>query len=157
MQAEKKMADIDLADETFDRILKYYGESIDPTMMPEEHRTVLAVYHSYGVLGNGGFQYLFEGDLTGDPHFQITRESYATIGATTASAAFDKAYAVFPNSIPPKDMDQRLSIWGSNYRIPGSLMDDSSPDSMYFAAMDDVMAKLTQYIQSRPEAFSDLR
>ena len=151
------MADTGIADQTFDRILKHYADDIDPSKMPGAHRTVLAVFHSDGILSNGGFQYLFEGDLTGDPHFQITRESYKIIGATDATAAFDKAYAVFPDSLPPKDMDQRLSIWQSKYSLADSLTDDSSPDSLYFASMDDVMLKLTQYIRSHPHAFSDLK
>lgn len=155
-QTESKMPDIKLAADTFKRILKHYGDDVDPSKMPEAHRTVLAVFHSHGVLGNGGFQFLFEGDLTGDPHFQLTREAYETIGADDSIAAFDKAYSVFPNSTPPKDMNQRLTIWQSNYNLADSVADDSSPDSLYFASMDDAMQNLKRYIESNSDRFSDL-
>ena len=51
-----------VVDETYKRIVKHHGEDIDPSKISEAHRTVLLVYHAHGILGNGGFQYLFEGN-----------------------------------------------------------------------------------------------
>lgn len=150
------MADIDLADSTFKRILKKYGDEVDPSKIPKPQQTVLLVYHSHGILGNGGFQYLFEGDFTGDPEFLLTRQAYKTIGATDASAAFEKAFAVFPNSTPPASIDRRLEFWQSKYNLRDSLTDDSSPDSMYFSAMDGVMQKLNDYINANASEFASL-
>src|SRR5262245_12215143 len=105
---DSPMTDIDLADTTFKRILKQYGDKVDPSKIPKPQQTVMLVYHSHGIIGNGGFQYLFEGDFPGDPGFLLTRQAYKTIGASDASAAFAKAFAVFPNSTPPADIDRRL-------------------------------------------------
>lgn len=150
------MTDIDLADTTFKRILKKHGDDVDPSKIPKPQQTVMLVYHSHGILGNGGFQYLFEGDFTGDPKFLLTRQAYNTIGATDASAAFEKAFAVFPNSTPPANIDRRLEMWQSKYNLRDSLTDDSSPDSMYFSAMDGVMQKLNEYINANESEFASL-
>ena len=55
--------------------------------------------------------YLFEGSFPGDPGLVLTRQAYETIGASGASAAFEKAFAVFPNSTPPADIERRLEMW----------------------------------------------
>ena len=153
---ETTMGKNDLWDATYDRILKQHGDDVQLNQIPKPQQAVLAVVNSHGILGNGGFQYLFEGDFPGDPGFVLTRQAYATIGANDAIAAFDKAFAVFPNSTPPADIDERLRIWQSNYNLRDSLTDDSSPDSMYFSAMDGVLSRLNEYIRENPDAFADL-
>ncbi len=150
------MEDIDLADVIFDRILKEHGEDLDPSKISKPQQTVMLVYHSYGIIGNGGFQYLFEGDFPGDPEFLLTRQAYKTIGAEDASAAFTKAFSVFPKSTPPENIDRRLEIWQSNYNLMDSAKDVASPDSMYFNAMDGVMEKLNRYIKSNEADFAAL-
>ncbi len=150
------MTDIDLADSTFKRILRKHGDDVDPSKIPKPQQTVMLVYHSHGILGNGGFQYLFEGDFPGDPEFLLTRQAYKTIGALDASTAFEKAFAVFPNSTPPASIDRRLEMWQSKYNLRDSLTDDNSPDSMYFKAMDGVMQKLNDYINANASEFASL-
>jgi hypothetical protein len=39
------------------------GNEANPARMPEPHRTVSLVHYVDGIIGNGGFQYLFEGRL----------------------------------------------------------------------------------------------
>ena len=150
------MADIELADATFKRILKQHGDEVDPSKIPKPQQTVMLVYHSHGILGNGGFQYLFEGDFPGDPEFLLTRQAYETIGADDASAAFEKAFAVFPDSTPPADIESRIKLWQSKYNLMDSMKDESSPDRMYFSAMDGVMEKLNAYIESNQSDFASL-
>jgi hypothetical protein len=150
------MADSDLASATYSRILKKHGDDFDPSKASKPEQTVMLVYHSHGIIGNGGFQYLFEGDFPGDPEFLLTRQAYKTIGATDASAAFEKAFAVFPNSTPPADIDSRLKMWQARYTLLDSMKDDSSPDAMYFSAMDGVMEKLNAYIKAHEADFATL-
>jgi len=153
---ETSMGTSDLWNSTYDRILKEHGEDVQLNQIPKPQQAVLAVVNSHGIIGNGGFQYLFEGDFPGDPGFVLTREAYKTIGAADAIAAFDKAFAVFPNSTPPADIDERLRLWQSKYNLSDSLTDDTSPDSLYFSAMDGVLIKLDDYIRANPDAFADL-
>lgn len=150
------MPDYDLPDATIKRILKKYGQNIDPSKMPLPHQTVLLVYHSHGILGNGGFQYLFEGDFPGDPEFLLTRQAYQTIGAADVIAAFEKAFAVFPHSTPPANIEQRLEMWQAKHNLMASLTDKSSPDMMYFHARKGVMKKLSDYINANPSEFASL-
>jgi hypothetical protein len=153
---DSQMASADLAGETFERILKHHGDSIDPSKVPKPQQTVMLVYHSHGIIGNGGFQYLFEGDFPGDPEFLLTRQAYKTIGAEDASAAFEKAFAVFPASTPPADIERRLEMWQSKYDRMAAIEDPTSPDAMYFHAMDGVMDKLSAYIKANEAEFASL-
>lgn len=150
------MDHVDIADEVFKRILKKHGDGVDPSKLPKAQQTVLLVYHAHGLIGNGGFQYLFEGDFPGDPEFLLTRQAYKTIGATSAVAAFEKAFAVFPNSTPPSDINRRIKMWQSKYNLVDSLRDESAPDSMYFSADDSVMEKLVDYIKANEGEFASL-
>ncbi|MEO1529086.1 MAG: DUF4375 domain-containing protein [Planctomycetota bacterium] len=150
------MTHIDRASDIFDRILKQHGDDVDPSKIPQPQQTVMLVLHSHGIIGNGGFQYLFEGDFPGDPGFLLTRKAYKTIGASDASAAFDKAFAVFPNSEPPADIERRLELWQSKYTLADGINDNTSPDAMFFDAMDGVMEKLDAYIKSNEAEFASL-
>lgn len=150
------MPDNELVDSTFKRIIKHYGEDFDPSKIPKPQQAVVFVYHADGIIGNGGFQYLFEGDFPGDPEFLLTRQAYKTIGASDASAAFEKAFAVFPNSTPPANINRRLRIWQSKYKLLDSSRDATSPDSMYLKASKGVMEKLKAYIKANESEFASL-
>ena len=114
----------------------------------------MLVYHAHGLIGNGGFQYLLEDNFLGDPEFLLTRQAYKTIGASDALAAFEKAFAVFPNSTPPPDIDRRIKMWQSKYNLMDSITDKTSPDSMYYDATDSVMEKLNDYIKANEGEFT---
>lgn len=146
-----------LADATFDAILKRYGKEPNPSRMTEPHRTVLLVYHVHGIIGNGGFQYLFEGDLPGDADLAYTRQAFKNIKAQKASDAFTKALAVFPNSTPPKDISRRLKIYQSKYTLMDAIENKQSPDAIFMDAMNDTMQKLEAYIRENKASFDALK
>ncbi len=150
------MSEHDLAAQTYERIIQHYGDDLNPAQLPPSHRTVLLVWNVHGILGNGGFQFLLEIDLPGDAEFLFVRQAYVTIGSQGACDAFDKAFAVFPKSIPPRDIPQRLKLWKSKYSLRDALTNDDAPDAMYFHAMDDVIACLTAYIQQHQQEFDGL-
>jgi hypothetical protein len=79
---ENTVAESNLWSVTYDRILKRHGDDVQLNEISKPQQVVLAVVNSDGILGNGGFQYLFEGNFPGDPEFLLTREAYKTIGAT---------------------------------------------------------------------------
>src|SRR6476619_5285801 len=99
--------DFQVCNGLFLRIADRYGDQLDVTHAPEAERTVLLVWHSAGIIGNGGFQYLLEGDFKGDPGFRETANSYRRIGST-AAACFDRLFACFPKSEVPSNVDKRL-------------------------------------------------
>ncbi len=100
--------DFELTNELFRRIAELTdGNDLNALRnLPEPQRVVLQVCGASGIIGNGGFRYLFEGDLA---DFQGIAESYELINATRASAAIRGALALFPNSQPPANVDQRLT------------------------------------------------
>ena len=155
-QTDASMAKIDLATAMFTRLLNQYGDNVDTSKIPMPQQTMMLVYHSYGIIGNGGFQYLFEENFPGDPEFLLTQQAYKTIGASNASVAFEKAFAAFPNSTPPADLDRRLEMWQSKYNRKYLRDDKSSPDHIYFNAMDEVMSKLNLYIKANEADFASL-
>lgn len=139
---------------TVNRLLEHYGDGVDASAMPEPHRVVLFVCHAHLSLRHGGFRTLFDSEFPGDPDFRGTLQAFETIGAADASDAFRRAFSVFPDSIPPVELDDRRAILRSA-RPPEVIdADGESPDTMYLAAMDDVVAKLEAYIAEHEAAFA---
>lgn len=149
-----QMSDPDIADTIFKRLIDRYGDDLEPSRLPKAQQVVLLVYHTHGILGNGGFQYLFEADLPGDPEYLLTRAAFQSIGANEASRAFEVAFAVFPNLTPPEDIESRLALWHEKYDLRDALESEESPDAIYFSAMDDVVEKLAVYIREHEKDFA---
>src|SRR5262245_5321203 len=96
--------DFELCNGMFTRIIEYHGDDIDASAISEQERVVLLVWYASGIIGNGGFRYLFEGELQGDPHFALTAEAFRATGCKKAAEAVRKTLAMFPNSRPPTDI-----------------------------------------------------
>jgi hypothetical protein len=143
--------DRDLCGGVFELLLANFGDDIDASALDEAHRVVLLVWHVTGIIGNGGFRYLFEGSLTGDPYFSRTAEAFRAIGCKKAADAFRKALAIFPDSMPQRNIDERLRYYLR--RIKGT---PTEADRQFFAAMDDVTKCLANYIRSRADDFRNL-
>lgn len=141
-----------LCNDTFSAVLKHYGDSFDPSKVPAPHRTVACIMQAHGIIGNGGFRYLFEGDFPGDSGFALTRQAYADIDAQGAIEAFNEAFSAFPNGVPPKDLAEREKLYLAKY--PGFL---TPVDQKYFAASPEVEEKLAAYIRANETFFKGLR
>ena len=72
----------------------------------------MLVWHTSGIIDNGGFEYLFAGEFFSDPDYHITAEAYLTAGLLRAYEAFQEAFALFPDgkvhTMPPSAMG---NIW----------------------------------------------
>lgn len=135
--------DFDLCDGVFCAIAVMTGNEIDLANEPEHCRTVTAIWHSSGIIGNGGFQYLFESDFNGDPGYRFSADAYKTIGAEESHVAFTAALALFADSELPTDIDERLRIFLSH---PEETRDNIN--SQFWAGDDDVKRLLATYIRS---------
>ena len=135
--------DFDLCDGVFCAIADVTGNEIDLANEPEPCRTVTAIWHSGGIIGNGGFQYLFEGDFNGDPGYRITADAYKAIAADKSHSAFNAALALFPDSELPADIEERLQIFQSH---PEKTRD--TINSEFWDGDDDVKRLLAIYIRS---------
>ncbi len=142
--------DFDLCDGVFCAIGDVAGNEIDAATEQEPCRTVTLVWHSGGIIGNGGFQYLFEGDFNGDPGYRITAAAYKNINANQSYEAFQEALSLFPDNRLPADIDKRLSIYQSH---PKKTRD--AIESKFFSADDEVKRLLAEFIRAHQDEFRE--
>lgn len=143
--------DWELISGVFDRIIQHYGNEIDATAYREEERVVILTWHAAGIIGNGGFNYLFEGCFRGDPYFARTAEAFETIGCKEAAAAFRKALALFPEARPPSDLRRRLELYRGGQ---GSKRHEI--DTQFFGAHAEITKCLARYIRANRQAYEHL-
>jgi hypothetical protein len=143
--------DFNLCNRLFLLIADRYGNELDVTKETEQERTVSLVWHSYGIIGNGGFQYLLEGNFKGDPGFRETAKYYRRIGCETAAACFDHLFAAFPKGEIPADIDKRLRRYQKSFSgFPNKV------DGPYFSASKEIESCLATYIRANAGAFAHL-
>lgn len=128
-----------------------HGERFDLANMGEHERVVVRVWHSFGVIGNGGFQYLFEATYSDDPDFALVAAAYRTIGCDKAADAFSEALALFPDGRPPENLEQRQAIFSSVRQEVRERIDHEFWDSSK-----DIEAKLAAYIRANRAIFQRL-
>src|SRR5262249_11388473 len=143
--------DNELCDRLFARIVSYYGDDLNASELAVEERVVLLPYHAMGIIGNGGFSVLFEGNFKGDPHFQLTAAALDAIEANRASAAFRKALALFPGRKPPADTDARLRIYRS-----GTSDQRHEIDCAFWDAQNEIISRLAAYARAHADAYDHL-
>ena len=144
--------DFELCDGLFMEILDYYGSDMRADDMPESPRNVLLVWHSMGIIDNGGFEYLFEGDFEGDPGFKLTLGAFETIGSDAAASAVRDALALFPDGEVQSDLDERIEYYES-------LPEDKRMElnrRFWYAGMtgsDEIQTKLASFIRAHKADF----
>ncbi len=141
-----------LCDGVYDLIDAYYGPDLDASTLPEEERVVLLPLHTSGLIGNGGFRRLFEGNLEGDPYFALSADAFQVIGCAKAADAFRKSLALFPQSRPPRDTEKRLT-----YYLKSCKCWPTNEDSQFWEADKELAGRLAAYIRSRPDAYRSLQ
>lgn len=135
----------------FDRIVRRYGGNLNVMDLQEHERVFLLAYDAWGLIGNGGFNYLFEKNIRGDPHFKETAAAFAAIGCDSAAEAFAKVFKLFPDGQPPEDVEERLRLYR---RGPGTRR--GPIDEQFFAASKEIEGGLVAYVQAHGEAFTEL-
>ena len=103
--------DGDLVNGTFHKIGERYANWVDAAKYSPEESVIMLVWHSSGIIGNGGFEYLFAGEFPGDPDFHITAEAYRTAGLDRSYEAFHEAFKLFPGGVVPHDPEQRIQLY----------------------------------------------
>jgi hypothetical protein len=135
----------------FKLIVRHYGDDLDVSQLRPEERNFFLAYQAPGIIGNGRFNYLFEGSFRGDPDFSLTAEAYRAIGCADAAEAFGQALALFPGGRAPTDVDKRLKI----YRKGGGDKRHEI-DCRFWDASDDIDRCLVSYVRSHREVFERL-
>lgn len=143
--------DFALCDRLFVRICEIRGNWADASTLTDEERTVYLVWGALGMIGNGGFRYLFESSVRGDPHYALTRHAFEEVGCWEAAEAFDQALSVFPSGRPPADPAKRLREYIRRVQeFP------SAPDRAFFAAQEIIPRCLAKWVRSRQRALMHL-
>jgi hypothetical protein len=105
--------DFDLVNGTFVKIGDRYGHWVDASQYTAEERVIMLVWHSSGIIDNGGFEYLFSGDFDGDPEFRITADAYRIAGLIGGYDAFQEAFSRFPDSTVPHTSKERIAQYST--------------------------------------------
>jgi len=114
-------------------------------------RTVLLIWWASGIIGNGGFQYFFEGATEAAE----VAEAFDRAGCTAAAAACRQALQVFPGGIPPIDQQERCDFLDSVQDQDHDLFLEL--DEVIWATSDDGLeARLIAYIEDHRDVFADL-
>jgi hypothetical protein len=137
-------SDFDLCDQVFS---SFPGNKIDVESYDEVERVITLVWHSLGIIGNGGFYFLFEGEFNGDPGYMKTREAYKIIGATSALKAFDEAFSKFSGNELSGSIKKRIEKYGA-------LSEDERRriDKLFWDSRSEIETQLAEYIRKNKEA-----
>lgn len=152
--AAKKIFDIE---DDFELCNKVFGSfanlcnKIDVASYEELERVVTLVWHSFGLIGNGGFHFLFEGDYAGDEGFVYTVAAYHRIGALTAYRAFQDAFRAFPRGALSADIDERLRLYESK---PKRIWDGI--ERRFYGAEKEIVSNLAKFIRDNRHGFEQL-
>jgi hypothetical protein len=139
-----------LCGKVFDRLIAHHGNEIDLSRESEEERVVTLVSHVTGIIGNGGFRYLLEGNIPGDPYLSLTAQAFEVIGCEKAVRAFRETLALFPDGRSQQDIGARLQHYLKQVNWP------TPQDHLFFEADDDIWACLARYIRAHAGAYRHL-
>ena len=113
--------------------------------LTEEQLAVLTVWHVSGIVENGALFYFFEHKFDVN---EVIR-AYETVGLPENAALLKKAVAVFPNSTPPPDFDERVDFMEEHEDTFNSL------STKFLSAEKNMNAILGDYIRNNEAAFKE--
>jgi hypothetical protein len=135
----------------YSRLVDHFGPSANASEMPIEHRTVLLVEYTSGVIGNGGFGEFLGAELPGDPGYQHMLAAYEALDAEPAVAAMRRVFDVYPNRVPPPDRRERVTQFvRANKAANGRLQAD------FFRELASLPRALAKYIRQHRGSFVGL-
>ncbi len=144
--------DFELCDQLFVRLTEHYGKDFDISKCKEKDQVVILVWHATGIIDNGGFQYLFEGNFKGDPHYARTADAFKTIQAKKCAEAVREALGLFPNSKPPDEVEPRLKA----FQQIGAAKRESI-DTKFFSESKEIRTHLARYIRDNRADFKHIK
>lgn len=146
--------DFNLANGVFGLIDQPYYGCFDASQYREVELPIMLVWHAKGIIGNGGFEYLFEGPWQGDSDYSKTVAAHAAIGHAGGHKAFVNALSAFPDGLPPQDEEEKHSIYMT---MPESQRSENN--RLYWGERDEhvVEGLLADYIRSNADGLAHLR
>lgn len=97
------------ADEFTDWILDKYSNEAneDVEQLPFYVKHIMCVLLVHYPIGNGGFRFLFEMNLSGNVSYKMVVHSFKEVGLLDVAEQFQKVIDLFPGSEPHEDMKER--------------------------------------------------
>src|SRR5262245_2387259 len=143
--------DLDLCNRLAALIAEQHHDEVRLPALTAAERIVFLVWSTFGIIGNGGFRYLFEHQWEDDPYFAHAAHAYEVIGCREAAEAFQDALDLFPKGRPPANVAKRLKWYLT--RISGW---PAPNDWRFLNANDDIVRCLSSYVRRHRSAFSHL-
>jgi len=134
--------DFSLCSNVCERITERYGDRTFADMFPEKERNVVLVWTVSGIVENGGFRYLFDSMLPGDPDYALTIMAFEAIGCMKAVEVIRAAICLFSNCQIPLDQVERV-YWFDDQ--PQEIRD--ALDRAFWNELDSITAYLAEYIR----------
>jgi hypothetical protein len=131
-----------------ERILQELGEQADEhglEALAAEQRTVLLPWFARGVIGNGGFKYLFQ---SAHDAGAIAR-AFHELGCHAVGDAVLGAPAVFPGGRVPSDAAERESLLEA---VDWEQL-RAAEDTVYELSWDELRRRIADYVTAHPRAF----
>lgn len=128
-------------DNVWKRIIKKYPKAKNASDYPAPEQTVVLIWALSGIIGNGGFEYLFESDLPGDADLTLSKKALQVIGCKTAVELLDEVL----NRI------NTVEAFVSKHDRFMSLSEETRDawDARFWAEMDNINEKLANYITEK--------
>jgi hypothetical protein len=94
-------------EEAIEAVYARLEEVHDLAQLNEAEQTILLVHGAQGVIDNGGLQFFFENDWSGQPSYSAFVEALRRIGAWQAADRLERAASMFPFKEPHRDQVAR--------------------------------------------------
>jgi hypothetical protein len=134
--------DWNLCQRAWKALVERHGDNPAATDFTPREFVVVAVWTVSGIVGNGGFEYLFESDLPGDLDYQLSLAAFRMIGCDEAVAAFEGALRLFPGGSVPRDCAERARAFAATSEDVRTRL-----ATRFWAADEDMVTKLAAYIR----------
>jgi hypothetical protein len=112
-------------------------------------RNVVLAWSALGVIGNGGFQYYYDG--TG--RMRDVVGAFRVLGFEGAAAACERSMSMFPLGIPPEDPARRAA---ASATVPWDELEDAE-SAVFAVEWDALIAAIGAYMRRFPGEFPELR
>ncbi|TWU44630.1 hypothetical protein Poly51_58990 [Rubripirellula tenax] len=147
------MSDNDLIHETVEKLTSLHGQDIDVSTLPNIHRNVLLVNLADYLIGNGGFQFMFERPIPGDPQFQLTANAHNDIGASKGFVAFQKSLKGTLGIRPTSIIARPFNRFRTAYTLfNAAFLGRDTADTLYWDSAEETRSALANYIRKNNDS-----
>jgi membrane associated rhomboid family serine protease len=141
----------DICEEMFRRVLRRNGGEVNAVGLTTEERVMVLVWHSAGVVNEGGFRALVEEGVPGDRNLERTADAYHTIGCPRAGNALRKAAAVLRHDRGREYADERM---GRSVRRLAGL--PAAEEKKFVEVLGEIEGLLAEYVRAHRDFFLTL-